>query len=240
MFFIYQIRTLTHKVTPCNDLSCPLCGSKAGLELAILQKYAWFLMPMWPEGKFGVAYCGSCQQKIPNVKWTDELEERYYQLKKQTKTPLNLWRGLFINPLLLAAFIGVIAGTVYILAQGNKRNQIENKVLLSEYIAAPKAGDLYRVAVLVTEPTPSYNYTYFRYMNISGDTLFVEKLKTGLPTYGSWDQLNTTEPNAFDGKKIPLSHSVFKKNQDFLIMGEETIHIFFKGVDRAGQTLVKN
>jgi hypothetical protein len=77
-------------------------------------------------------------------------------------------------------------------------------------------------------------------MNTSGDTLFVEKLKKGLPTYGSWDQLNTSEANAFEGKKIPLNHSVFKKNQDFLIMGEETIHIFFKGIERAGHTLIKN
>lgn len=240
MFFIYQIRTLEHQVTSCTDLSCPLCGKRGDIELAIFQKYAWFLMPMWPENKFGIACCRNCQQKIPNNKWTDELEKRYYKLRNETKTPLSLWRGLFLNPLLLAACIAVIGGTVYFFAQRNKRNQIKNKVLLSEYITTPKAGDLYRVAVLINEPSPFYNYTYFRYMKLSGDTLFVEKLKKGVQTYNGWDQLNTSGANAFDGKKIPLSHSVFKKRQDFLVMGEDNIHIFFEGIDRAGQTLNKN
>ncbi|SHG97807.1 hypothetical protein [Pedobacter caeni] len=240
MIFIYQVRTLPHKVVPCPELNCPLCGARGGIELAIFQKYAWFLMPMWPEHKYGMACCLRCDQKIPNLKWTDELEQSYYRLKKEIKTPLSLWRGLLINPLLFAAFIGLIAGIVFLLAKGNKRSQIENKALLSEYITAPKTGDLYRVALLITEPSPSYNYTYFRYMSLSADTLFVEKLKKGSDIYGDWDQLNTKEANAFEGKKIALKYAVFKKNQDFQLMGEETIHIFFKGLERADQIINKN
>lgn len=197
-------------------------------------------MPMWPEHKYGIAQCINCQQKIPNINWTDELEQRYYQRKKEIKTPLSLWKGLLINPLLLAAFLAIVAGSVYLLAQSTKQKQTENKALLSEYIAAPKPGDLYRVAIYENGPSPTYNYTYFRYINISADTLFVEKLKKGVTTYGDWDQLNTKEANAFDGKKIPLSYSFFKRTQDFMIIGEETIHIFFKGIDRADQVLNKN
>ena len=240
MIFFYQIRTLTHQVTSCPDLTCPLCGSRGGVEIGIYQKYAWMLMPMWPEHKFGMAACTRCNHTIPNLKWTDELEQRYYQLKEETRTPLRLWRGIFINPLLLLVFAGTIGGLVFLLAGKNKRKAAEDEVLLAKYIAAPKAGDLYRTMVYINGTHPGFNYTYFRYAGISGDTLFVEKLKKEVHTYGDWDKLDTTEPDAFDNKKIPLKYAVFKKNQDFMVFGDDTMRFFFKGIDRGEESISKN
>lgn len=240
MIFFYQIRTLTHQVVLCPDLVCPLCRETGGVEIGIYQKYAWMIMPMWPEHKYGMAACTHCNQTIPNLKWTDELEQRYDQLKEKIRTPLNLWRGLLINPLLLLAFAGVIAGIVFIIAQKNKDRTAGNKDLLRTFIAAPKEGDLYRTMIYKDGVNPGFNYTYLRYAGRSGDTLFVEKLKKEVSTYGNWDKLETTVPDAFDNKKIPLSYTVFKKNQDFMIIGENTMRFFFKGIDRAEQHLDKN
>jgi len=240
MIFFYQIRTLTHQVTPCPDLTCPLCGSREGVEIGIYQKYAWMLMPMWPEHKFGMAACRNCDLTIPNLKWTDALEERYYQLKEETRTPLSLWRGILINPLLLLTFAGVIGGLVFLLAGRKKHKDAEDKVLLAKYIAAPKIGDLYRTMVYINGANPGFNYTYFRYAGTSGDTLFVEKLKKEVSTYGDWDKLDTTQPHAFDSKKIPLKYTVFIKSQDFMVFGDDTMRFFFKGIDRGGESISKN
>lgn len=240
MIFFYQIRTLLHQVTACADLTCPLCGSRGGVEIGIYQKYAWMIMPMWPEHKFGMASCTRCDHIIPNLSWTDDLEQRYYQLKAETRTPLKLWRGILINPLLLLTFAGMIGGLVFLLAGKNKQRQTEDKVLLAKYIAAPKAGDLYRTMVYKNGATPGFDYTYFRYAGISGDTLFVEKLKQEIHTYGDWDKLATNQPDAFERKKIPLKYTVFKKNQDFMVFGDDNMHFFFKGIDRGEESITKN
>lgn len=116
MLFFYQIRSLHHSTTACPVLYCPLCGKSGGVEIGVYQKYAWAFFPMWPEHKYGTASCTHCQHSIPNQKWTDSMEQRYYQLKAQTHTPLSLWRGLIINPLLLLAFLGIVAGIVYSIA----------------------------------------------------------------------------------------------------------------------------
>jgi hypothetical protein len=189
-------------------------------------------MPMWPVGKYGVATCNNCSQKIPAIKWTDEIEARYLILKKDVKTPARLWRGLLIVPLLFAAFLSVITWVVMSGSNSYKGSKSSEMAHLKEYIVKPKKGDLYRVMTLSNNQIA---YTYLKYAATSGDTLFVYPMKEKVPGLNQWDKLNEKAPDAFTNEKIPVNQPALLKQLESWTMQPVTVPITLYGIIRDGQ-----
>ena len=104
MFFTYEIRKHQHKIVDLQDQTCSICKNRGTLKMYIMQEYAWLFGPMIPYAKYGVLECESCQDTIPNKKWTKELDEIYKKEKATTKTPLRMWRGTIV---VCAVFLGL-------------------------------------------------------------------------------------------------------------------------------------
>lgn len=111
MFFFYEIRNHEHKTVQLQDQTCPNCKNRGVLKMHFMQSYAWFLGPMLPYTKYAVLECESCNETIPNKKWTKELDAIYHKEKATLKTPLRLWRGMIvICTFLLAMFLMMKSG----------------------------------------------------------------------------------------------------------------------------------
>jgi hypothetical protein len=232
MIIIYQIRNLSCKSERVPGLLCPCCDKTGGITIDVIQKYVWFLMPMWPVGKYGMATCTNCGEKIPATKWTDEIESRYLILKKDVNTPAGLWRGLFVVPLLFAAILSIVTWVVMSGSNSYKGSKSSEMVHLKEYLAKPKENDLYRVMTLGNNQIA---FTYFKYAAISGDTLFVYPMKEKVSGFNQWDKLNEKAPDAFTNEKIPVNQPALLKRLESWTMQPVTIPITLYGIIRNGQ-----
>lgn len=189
-------------------------------------------MPMWPAGKYGMATCNNCNQKIPAVKWTDEIEARYLLLKKNVKAPSRLWRGLFVVPLLFAAFLSIVVWVVTSGSNSYKGSKNSEMAHLKEYLAKPKEHDLYRV---MTISNNQIAYTYLKYASVSGDTLFVYPMKEKVSGFNQWGKLNENAPDAFTNEKIPVNQPALLKQLESWTMQPVAIPITLYGIIRDGQ-----
>jgi hypothetical protein len=232
MIIVYQIRNLSSRSELASELRCPCCNETGGIAINVIQKYVWFLMPMWPVGKYGMVTCSNCSQKIPVVRWTDEIKLRYLILKKDVKTPARLWRGLFVVPLLFAVFLSVVTWLVVSGSNSYKGNKNSEMAYIKEYLAKPKENDLYRV---MTISNNQIAYTYFKYAAISGDTLFVYPMKEKVSGFNQWGKLKENRPDAFTNEKIPVNQPALLKQLESWTMQPVTVPITLYGVIRDGQ-----
>jgi hypothetical protein len=197
MFFYYQVRTHHHKTEVVEQLTCPLCHTAGQVHISVLQKYMWVLGPIAPSGKYAVAYCEHCNQYIPKVRWTNEMDKDFNLLKKDVKTPGRLYRGLIVFPLAVAAIIGV---TLLVVKSRNNKQQ-DNQALVKDAIAHPHAGDIFQITH--TDGTKA-DYTYFKVTGTKGDSVFVKPGKTHLNDVKEWDNI-PEDDSAYEGQTIGFS-----------------------------------
>ena len=172
MFIIYQIRSLEHTRKHYPGLACPLAnGGGDGVTIVVLQRYVWWLGPMMPSMKYGVAFCDN-GDKIPVAKWTPEITAKYKELKATTKTPLRLWRGMIVIP----AFILVLA----LVAQIAIRTRASDDKELTEHVNNPQPGDIFYAntgGTLVrnenSATTTNDVYGLFKVIKIDGDSIYL-------------------------------------------------------------------
>ncbi|MBS0027139.1 hypothetical protein ACTJJ0_11420 [Chitinophaga sp. 22321] len=172
MFIIYQIRSLEHTRKHYPGLACPLAnGGGNGVTIVVLQRYVWWLGPMMPSMKYGVAFCDN-GDKIPVAKWTPEITAKYKELKATTKTPLRLWRGMIVIP---AIFLVLV-----LVAQIAKRTKANDDKEFTEYVNHPQAGDIFYAntgGTLVrsenSATTTNDVYALFKVIKIDGDSIFL-------------------------------------------------------------------
>jgi hypothetical protein len=171
MFIVYQIRSVEHTRKHYPGLACPLANGGDGVTIAVLQRYVWFVGPMMPSLKFGIAFCDN-GEKIPTSKWTPEITAKYKELKATTKTPLRMWRGMIVIP----AFILVLAG----FAQIAKHTKSNNDKALAAFVASPEPGDIFYAntgGTLVrnenSATTTNDVYALFKVVKINGDSIFL-------------------------------------------------------------------
>ncbi|GAA0557424.1 hypothetical protein [Chitinophaga japonensis] len=207
MIIFYQIRHHHHKTLACPGVTCPLCRQPGGVSLAIYQRYVWFLGPVFPGAKYGLAGCDHCGQGIPNVKWPAALVQTYKTEKAGLKAPARLWRGALVFPLLIGA---LIIGTTVLHFRSTSR-QRQQEASIKEYVAHPQPGDVYQV--LLPGKDGQLYHTYARYARISGDTFFVNLLNKVNPPEQKWEGLDTDSPDAFGATEIPLSRKSFQDEQ---------------------------
>lgn len=233
MIFFYQVRTLTQKTVACTDVTCPLCGHTGGVQLSIHQKYTWLLGPLAPAGKYGLAYCSHCNQQIPAMKWNRQLEQAYQTEKRTVTTPLRLWRGMIVIPVVLVLFV---AGGSLLLSQ-KKRSQQQRASTIKEYAANPQPGDLYQIIV------PGKNggtwYSYAKYVRTQGDTVFVVLLNKLGPANTQWAGLDTESAGAFDVHEVPVVRSMLEKDLLISVAGHPNMTMTIWAMKRNGELINK-
>jgi hypothetical protein len=226
MFIVYQIRSLEHTRQHYPELACPQAnGGGQGVTIVVLQRYVWFVGPMMPSLKYGVAFCDN-GERIPAAKWTPDITAKYKALKATTKTPLRLWRGMIVIP----AFILVLA----VVAQFTKNMKASSDKELAAYIADPHPGDIFYASTGGTlvrnensATTTNNVYALFKVIKIDGDNIFVAQgnaNRVSTPehfineyTSGFWSDLKK-ETTAFSDTPITISLQSLKKYSFFAIV----------------------
>lgn len=207
MFFYYQIRNHHYKTEAIPYLTCPVCSVSGHLHMSILQKYMWQLGPVAPSSKYAIAYCESCSNYVPKVKWTDEMDSAYRSLKQGLKTPLRLYRGLLVFPLLVMSLIG---GTLLFIKYKDVK-RVDNKAFIAQAVAHPLAGDIYQITH--TDGQNTY-YTYFKVTRSSGDSIYFNPSKIRIKDVKVWDDI-PMDATAYEPKEIAFSISESQKDDMF-------------------------
>lgn len=172
MLIVYQIRSVEHTRKHYPGLACPAAnGGGEGVTIAVLQRYVWFIGPMMPSLKYGVAFCDN-GARIPAAKWTPEITAKYKELKATTKTPLRMWRGMMVIP----GFILVLA----LFAQIARHKKAGEDKELAAYKADPQPGDIIYASTGGTlvrnensATTTNSVYALFKVVKINGDSIFL-------------------------------------------------------------------
>lgn len=134
-------------------VKCPHCQTKDSLEMYTFSRYAHlFWIPLFPYKKEAVTQCNHCKQVLTKKEFNGELLDRYEEMKKQARTPIWQFIGLFL--------FGILVATVlYSAAEDEKRDK--------QYLAEPKAGDIYEIK------TEDGNYTLYKVAAIKSDSVYV-------------------------------------------------------------------
>jgi hypothetical protein len=210
MFFYYQIRNHPHKTEAVPQVTCPVCHTAGHVQMSILQKYAWVLGPIAPSGKFAMAFCEHCNNYVPAVKWTDEMDSVFQSLKQGVKTPRRLYRGLIVFPLAVALIIGAII--LFTKVKNNK--QQNNQALIKEAIAHPRKGDIFQITHSDGTTT---SYTYFKVAGSRGDSVYFNPSTiriTDMKNMKEWDKI-PEDDTAFEKTQLSFSISQAQKTDMF-------------------------
>ena len=103
-------------------------------------------------GKTGVSQCQHCQHVMQASQMTGPVASQYQRLAENTQGPAWQWVGLFL--------VLILVGAGALLDARDKSNT-------AEYLAAPRAGDVYRFK------QDNGNYSTFRIESVVGDSLFI-------------------------------------------------------------------
>lgn len=201
MFFYYQIRNHPHKTVAVPEVTCPLCHTAGHVQMNFMQKYAWVLGPIVPSGKFAMAFCEHCNNYVPAVRWTDEMDTVFQNHKRELKTPRRLYRGLIVFPLAMVVIIGAII--LFTKVKGNK--QQANQALVKEAIAHPRKGDIFQIN---QSDGTNTNYTYFKVASTRGDSVYIYPSTvhlTDMKDMKQWDEIPVAD-DAYE--KTPIAFSI--------------------------------
>ncbi|WP_462264558.1 hypothetical protein [Mucilaginibacter sp.] len=210
MFYYYQIRRHHHKTEAVPYVTCPVCHTDGYLHMSILQKYRWQLGPIAPSGKYAIAWCEHCGNYIPKVKWTDAMDQAFRKMKQGLKTPLRLYRGLVVYPLVIAAVVGI----ALLVFKVKDHKQQGNQALVKDAILHPHQGDIFQITH--TDGTNTY-YTYFKVASTRGDSVYFYPSKvrvTDVKNMKAWDNIPTAGSD-YETRPIGFSISAAKESDMF-------------------------
>lgn len=199
MFYYYQIRTHHYKTEAVPAVTCPLCKTTGGLSMDLQQKYTWMVGPWAPSLKYAIAQCSHCENLIPRVKWTDEMDEAFQRFKKGLKTPARFYRGLWVFPLILAAF----AGAIFLVAGISNNRQKHNAASVKQSILSATPGQVFQV---INSSNGQASYMYFKVERSEGDSLYLLPSVTQRVDMVGWDEV-PVEPAAYRSQAIVVSKS---------------------------------
>jgi hypothetical protein len=228
MFYYYQIRNHHYKTEAAPYVKCPLCGRPGFMHMSIMQKYTWMIGPLAPMAKYAIAWCENCGQYIPRVKWTDEMDTAYVGLKQGLKTPTRLYRGLWVMPLIIVAFIGTLLTVIY---TTNHRQQ-NNQSFVKEVTANPQPGDIFQINHSMGQST---YYTYFKVARTTGDSVYIQEAAEHPTDMKDWDKEVPTNPTAYVPEEMAFSLSKLREMDMFTWGPNGTEYGLVWGVWRNGQ-----
>ncbi len=158
--------------------------------------------PMSPSSKYAIAWCAHCNNYIPKVKWTDEMDIFFTRLKRDIKTPRRLYRGLWVMPLILVAFVGTILLVINI----SNSNHQSRAAAVKEAVLHPHPGDIFQVIQSGGNSNNSAVYTYFKVDHADGDNLYLIPSTVQKPDMTDWDNV-PTEAGAYTKPPLVISLS---------------------------------
>ncbi|MBE7174480.1 MAG: hypothetical protein INR73_28165 [Williamsia sp.] len=185
MFYYYQLRNHHYKTEALPLLLCPLCLHAGSVSMSVMQKYYWLAGPLAPSSRYAIAWCEHCGNYIPKVKWSDEMDLFYNHLKKGTSTPPRLYLGLWVMPLLTAAFVGVLLLAINV---SNSRSQ-SRAAAVTDAVMHPQPGTIFQVVTTTDSNTPLY--TYFKVDHAAGDSLYLLPCNVQRTDAMDWDDVPT-------------------------------------------------
>lgn len=187
--------------------------------------------PMMPSSKYAIAWCEHCNQYIPKVKWTDEMDIAYQALKHGLKTPRRMYRGLLFIPLGVAAFIGIISLIISLVDNRHK----SNAAAVTKAIAHPHPGDIFQI---LRSNGSQVVYTYFKVSHTNGDSIYLKPSTVQKSDSKDWDDVPVKESDYQTGE-ASFSISQSAKNDMFLEEGEHKEYDMVWGVWSDGKLTKK-
>lgn len=131
---------------------CPGCAAQNSLSMHVFQHYAHiFWIPVFPFRKTGTSECSNCKQVLQKKEFSEELKEKYSQLKSISKTPFWTFTGVIL----------IIAVAIYM-----NFHEAENSKKNASLILAPMEGDIYEIKL------GSKEFTLYKVEFLSDDTVF--------------------------------------------------------------------
>lgn len=233
MIIFYEIRSQVLKTIDLKEEICPLCKSKGGIQMHVLQKYMHLLGPIMPAGKVGELECDSCHTSIPANKWNKSLGETYKIYKNSIKTPGRLWRGTWVLGLFLAfIFVFTIIADRFPKLLGHHTDTEESVNILNEKLNYIKEGDVLAVdfadwktledfkkinGLIKIEKIEGDNVTIKEYSERFGDLDYIEDLKKA-----------DLDVNKFKTEEIVVSLRQITKNKQIMQRNGHSIgsHIY--------------
>lgn len=200
MFYYYQLRNHHYKTESLPLILCPLCLHAGSVSMSLMQKYYWMIGPVTPSSKYAIAWCEHCGNYIPKVKWSDEMDLFYNYLKKGIKTPSRLYRGLWVVPLVLAAFIG----TLFLVFNISDSRQKDRAATVTEAVMHPQRGDIFQV--ITNSAGNTAVYTYFKVDHSDGGSLYLLPCTVQRTDMKEWDDV-PAEADAYTPPLLVVSLS---------------------------------
>lgn len=112
---------------------CPNCNHEGAMSIHTFSSYAHiFWIPIFPYRKYSVAHCGNCDITYKKKEMNESLLREYNNARALVRPPIWQFVGLFIISI-------VVVWAVVVSNESDKKE--------ADYIATPKAGDMYRVKV---------------------------------------------------------------------------------------------
>ncbi len=187
--------------------------------------------PMMPSSKYAIAWCEHCNNYIPKVKWTDEMDIAYGALKQGLQTPGRLYRGLFVFPLAVAAFVGAL----FLLINLTDNRQKNKAATVKEAIAHPQAGDIFQV---LRSDGSRTDYTYYKVSRTNGDSVYLKPSTVHKSNTKEWDNVPAEESD-YQPQEMAFSISQSAKEDMFLSKGEHPEYDMVWGVWKEGKLIKK-
>jgi len=190
---IYGSRT-THLLTEQTQEPCANCKTANSIIVSIFQKYAHvFWIPFFPIGKTGVSQCSHCKQTFTLKQMPPILNNAYYRIAAKTKTPVWTFAGIF---LIVVLGIGVSIHNHF---------RIEEE---KEYIASPKAGDIYDVQTGVGR------YTIYKVEKVAGDSVYFRPNKYEIDKMTGVSKLMKEKSNEYSDELLVTTKAKIKELYD--------------------------
>lgn len=231
MFYYYQIRNHHYKTEAVPLVLCPLCRTAGAMRMSVQQKYYWMVGPVAPSSKYAIAWCENCNNYIPKVKWTDDMDNAYQALKVGLHTPRRLYRGLLVFPIVVAAFIGVILLVINISDARHKNNA----ALVKEAVMHPHPGDIFQV---LQSNGSVYDYTYYKVSRAEGDQIYLLPSIVHKKDTKKWDNVPVQKSDyATEEKLFSIARSA--ADDMFQTDGEHPEYNMIYGVYKDGELTKK-
>ena len=167
---------------------------------------------MAPSARYAIAWCENCNQYIPKVRWTDDMDTAYVHLKQGLKTPARLYRGLWVMPLLIVALVG----GVFLFISLSSGRQKKAQAFVQEATLQPQVGDIFQINHSMGQST---YYTYYKVARTTTDSVYVQESTEHPTDMKDWDNI-PTDATAYETKQTAYSLDKIK-SMDGMFSQEE-------------------
>lgn len=135
-----------------GGVKCTHCEQQTSHTISVYGQYAYiYWIPIFPLAKKVFSECNHCKATLEKKEMSEQLKLKADNVKRNTKTPITYWIGMFI-----------IAGLIGFGFYSSKQHDKD----VANYINQPQVGD-----IIEYESSPS-NYSTLKITNITNDSIY--------------------------------------------------------------------